>query len=473
MPRKAKTARKPYKRPKSRQVSSRALARVASMPAPPVPAHRPRTGFGRFIQGVGRILEPVASGVLGALGNRAITMIRGQGDYDISGIQHNALLGKMSPTIPQFSNGLNGSIEICHREYLTDILSTTDFKNLSFSINPALPSTFPWLSKIAANFEQYQIDGLIFEFKSGSSDALNSTNTALGYVVMATEYNSLAPVYQNKLEMENAIFAVSTKPSLSCIHAVECAPNQSPLNILYTRTGFENIGASDVRLYDLGKFNLATVGMQAIGANIGELFVSYKIKLFKSRFIPAGLTIPTFSLQFGDVDNARALLGSGVSQIVKINTLSLAFSQTFNAVTNLCSTIFTFPPGSAGSYIFNYQLTGEISTAPAIGGTRPFQSNPFNSLVNITERNIYPSNEGKFGLQSDARPYNANTTLGLQLPTSVSQFLTYSFNIVNNNLASSFTFQILQGALLELVKTTGIEPYNLGVCYITQVNSQL
>nr|QKV51215.1 putative capsid protein [Crucivirus sp.] len=475
MPRRPATAAaRPRRAYKAQMKTARRTNRVNRVIAQPERQARRRAAGNAFLSGVGRTIAPLAGSVINALGKRAMTMISGQGDYDISGITHNSLVGKISPTVPVFSSNTAGMIRVQHREYLTDILSTTDFNNLEFPINPALASTFPWLSKIAANFEQYQIHGLIFEFKSGSSDALNSTNTALGYVVMATEYNSLAPGYQNKLEMENALFACSTKPSLSTIHAVECAPTQSPLTVLYTRTGFENIGESDIRFYDLGKFNIATVGMQAIGANIGELFVSYDISLSKTRYIPPGLTIPTYSVQFGDVDNARALLGSNVSQVIKINTLNVNLAQTFNGATNICSSIFTLPPGSAGSYIFNYQLVGDLSTnAGGVSGTFPFQSNPFNSLVNITERNIYPSDEAKLGFNHDVRPYNANVVVSAQLPTSVSQFLTYSFTIVNNNLPASFTFSITNAALLQLVKTLGVSPFTLGVCYITQVNSQL
>nr|QKV51253.1 putative capsid protein [Crucivirus sp.] len=470
MPARAKTAR-PRRVYKQDMKSARRANRVARVVAQPQRAQARRNMGNEFLRGVGRTLAPVASSVLSSLGKRAMTMISGRGDYDISGITQNSLIGKMSPTVPQFTNGANGSVHITHREYLTDILSTTDFNRLSFPINPALPSTFPWLSKIAANFEQYQIDGLIFEFKSGSSDALNSTNTALGYVVMATEYNSLAQGYQNKLEMENAIFAVSTKPSLSCIHAIECAPNQSPLNILYTRTGFESISDSDKRLYDLGVFNLATVGMQAIGANIGELWVSYSVKMYKSRFLAPGLTIPTYSLQFGDVNNARALLGSVASQVVKINTLNVNVNQTFNATTNIISAIFTLPPGSAGSYVLNYELVGDLSNV--LLGTRPFQPNPFSSLVNVSERNIYPSNDAKIGLLDNSKPYNSNIIATLQTPGSVSCLLTYSFAVVNNNLSASFTFSIEQGTLSTIVRTTTTAPFVLGVCYITQVNAQL
>ena len=471
MPRRPATAApRPRRAYKQEMKAARRYNKVARVVAAPARQERRRAAGNAFLSGVGRTIAPLAGSVINALGKRAMTMISGQGDYDISGITHNSLVGKMSPTVPVFSSNTAGMVRVQHREYLTDILSTTDFQNLEFPINPALSSTFPWLSKIAQNFEQYQIHGLIFEFKSGSSDALNSTNTALGYVVMATEYNSLAPGYQNKLEMENALFACSTKPSLSTIHAVECAPLQSPLTVLYTRTGFENIGDSDIRFYDLGKFNIATVGMQAIGANIGELFVSYDISMSKSRFLAPGLTIPTYSTQFQDVNGARALLGQDATRIEKINTLGVSIAQTFVIVGSLISTIFTFPPGRAGNYIFNYHLTGDLSTA--LQNTQFFTSNPFNSLVNMTERNIYSSNESKFGLVANSRPYNSNITAA-QTPDSVSIMLTYSFSIVNNNLPASFTFSTNQGALALLVRNTVSTPFTLGECYISLVNAEL
>jgi len=469
MPRKPASAR-PRRVYKQEIKAARRYNRVQRVVNQPARAQARRDMGNEFLRGAGKLITPAAQSVVNALGRRAMTMISGQGDYDISGITHNSLIGKVSPTVPVFSSTTAGLVRVQHREYITDILSSTDFNLLEFPINPALPVTFPWLSRLAQNFEQYQIHGLIFEFKSGSSDALNSTNTALGYVICATEYNSLAPGYQNKLEMENALFACSTKPSLSTIHAVECAPNQSPLNILYTRTGFENIGASDIRFYDLGKFNLATIGMQAIGANIGELWVSYDISMMKTRFLEPGLTIPTYSLQFQDVNAARALLGQAVSQVVKINTLDVAISQTFNATTSTASTIFTIPPGNAGNYLLNYHLTGDLSIA--LGVTQFFSANPFNSLVNVTERNIYSSNDTKLGLVPNARPYNSNITAG-QSPNDVSAMLTYSFTIVNNNLPASFTFQATGSQLSLLVRQSTTSPFTLGECYITLVNSAL
>ena len=121
-------------------------------------------------------------------------------------------------------NSAHKSVIIRHREYLDDIVSSATpntFKLQNFYINPGDRITFPWLSQIADSFEHYRIRGMIFEFRSMSADALNSTNTALGQVIMATAYNSALPNFNNKYEMENYEFGVSTKPSCSLMHPIE------------------------------------------------------------------------------------------------------------------------------------------------------------------------------------------------------------------------------------------------------------
>ena len=145
----------------------------------------------------------------------------------------------------------------------------TSFSLQSFAVNPGQNATFPWLSTIAQNYDEYIIHGMIFEFKTLSSDALNSTNTALGSVILATEYNASAPAFSSKQQMENYEFAQSAKPSVSQIHAVECMKSQTPVRELFVRPGAQAAN-TDIRWYDIGNFQIATVGMQAANVLIGE-----------------------------------------------------------------------------------------------------------------------------------------------------------------------------------------------------------
>lgn len=215
--------------------------------------------------------------------------IRGFGDYKIS--NNTILQGGMSP--PMITNSVsNGGVIIRHREYIRDIQAATNFTNQVFPLNPGIQSSFPWLAQIAPAFEQYRFRGIVFEFKSTSADVVLSgaASTALGTVVMGTQYDVLDPPFTNKFEMQNWEFTTSNKPSHSFMHPVECAKSQTPLTMLYIRSADPPVN-SDKRLYDLGNFNIAVVGMQNVNdadpdtppGNIGELWVTYEVEFFKPK----------------------------------------------------------------------------------------------------------------------------------------------------------------------------------------------
>jgi hypothetical protein len=237
------------------------------------------------------------------VGSKLFKSITGLGSYHISGTPLS-----MGNGPPMFNGGR--APRVSHREYLGDILSTTDFTVREYRINPASIRTFPWLASMADRFEQYRLHGCVFEFKSTSADALNSTNTALGTVIGAAVYDSQRganygniadlPTFKSKLEMENYQFAVSTAPSRSAMFPIELARNQTPINELYLvsdETYEDASSVGDRRLNDIGTFVLATSGMQAIGSNIGELWVTYDVELLKPRIDPnSSKEVPTVHL---------------------------------------------------------------------------------------------------------------------------------------------------------------------------------
>lgn len=243
---------------------------------------------------IARTLGTLGGGALGGpmgakLGGDAaewVAKITGFGDYNIEG---NAL---MKEQVPLFMSSEDGVI-LTHKEYLTDVYGSTAFANQggqssstvpwSGLINPGNSILFPWLSTLAQSFEMYQFLGLIFEFKSTSSNALNSTNTALGVVIATTNYDVLDNNFTTKQQAEAYEFTCSCKPAESMIHPVECKPGRNVLERYYV-TGIEstNVLNGDPRIYYQGNFQLMTQGMQAV-ADIGELWVSYKIRLIRPK----------------------------------------------------------------------------------------------------------------------------------------------------------------------------------------------
>lgn len=246
---------------------------------------------------VGSIFGPAGSLVGGALGGLAQSLIHkvtGFGDYQLPsyGINANKLLETNDPPIVQ-NNGKEFIIR--HREYLGDIYSgiagstgnaaPSPFKIEEYNINPGLNRTFPWLANVAARFEEYSVEGMLFEFKSMYSDSAVQIGGSLGSVIMATSYNAAKTPFQSKIEMENYEFAMSSKPSVSMCHPIECAPSQSVLSEQYVRTDDNSISDQDIKFYDFGKFQIASQGIPCTGQaqSLGELWVTYQIKLLKPK----------------------------------------------------------------------------------------------------------------------------------------------------------------------------------------------
>lgn len=276
---------------------------------------KPLKGYGRYRREESNLASAGAElgRWLGRGADKVVKTLFGFGDYHV---EHNTLMsGGLSP--PEMVNSIsNGGFILRHREYICDIEATQAFTNQSFFINPALFESFPWLAAVASAFEEYEFRGLVYEFKSMSSDTLLSTsaNTALGTVVMATQYNSLNPPFVDKVTMENYEFANSNKPSCSFLHPVECKRSLTPVTHLYTRSGPPAVGG-DIRLYDLGEFQIATQGMQADGGVIGELWATFEIEFFKPKLQSDADRILSSRYHLNNVTNTNPLGGTAPTEV--------------------------------------------------------------------------------------------------------------------------------------------------------------
>lgn len=324
--------------------------------------------FGRQVGGyAGNLLaSPYGLGSVGGrIGSKLgsylhyIGKIFGSGDYVTSpmNVQSNSLL---SSQIPEFI-GAAGYTKIRHREYLGDVFSSSSantFKIDSYAINPGVSTTFPWLSQVCgASYQQYRTNGMCFEFRSTSSDALNSTNTALGSVVMATDYDSKDAVFATKQQMENTEFGVSCKPSQCMLHAIECAKNKTSVSEQYIRM-YDVPDGADIRLYDLGRFSIASTGCQGTSVNLGELWVSYDIDLIKPIEQPSGFSSPC--AYYGLSTTNTAPLGASGTQVVDVDQIGLTFTE------NRIQFPYNIPVGSKWAIQFIVQGDSTAITAPTV-----------------------------------------------------------------------------------------------------------
>lgn len=390
--------RKPRKavRGKARATPAKALRSAAMISAPKASSNYsyenpgPVGRIGRLAGGAlgGYLGGPVGATLGQGIGGLAhyVGKMFGSGDYVVANprpLVKNTIVN--SSQVPVFSSNKE-MIRIRHKECLGDIFTSSvanTFNIQSFQLNPGLPATFPWLSQVVgSNFQQYRFNGLAFHFRSMSADALNSTNTALGSVVMATEYDSLDEEFASKIEMENTDFGVSSKPSCDMMHGIECARNQTTISELYVRNEAAPSGG-DLRLYDLGRFSIATTGFQGTSVNIGELWVTYDISLLKPIMaVPADTAlVSVFTLN--SVTNSVTM---GASQTAVHDEIGLTFSSV--------KVQFPYNIQIGAIYHIQYKVTGSSVTVvlPTIttgNGMTDWTNYGFQFPANSTANTVY------------------------------------------------------------------------------------
>jgi len=342
MPPKRKQTRKATKANKNKQSSNRDLAEVTRLLRNLNTPKNQVTDLGRMLLSGGNTVSSMFG----------FPKIFGSGDYTMQNTCWNA-----SSQVP-IMHSANESVVIKHREYIADIsMAGAPFTLQTFNINPGLSASFPYLSAIASNFQQYRFKGLVFEFKTTSATALVSgTNTAMGSVMLAVQYRSDAPNFATKTQLLNEMWSVDTVPSTNVVLPVECAPAETVLTHQYIRTG--GVGTGDIKMFDLGLLSVATQGGQSGQNNIvGELWVSYDVELLKpqlsnstgGQFFAAQSTSPTSLAPLGGFVNGQ-YSGNTLSGITLTNT-TITFSNLLGPATYLVSVYwqgvgvtFTVPP---------------------------------------------------------------------------------------------------------------------------------
>ncbi len=298
---------------------------------------KPKTEVGQIASKAGRLLgSMVGQGDLGDLAASGLAKLFGYGDYEV---EENSLIkgaiGKSS-SIPVFERNGKRGIRVTEREYIGDVVAngtlvngSTIFSSNTYPINPALASTFPWLSTLAQQFDEWEPLGIVFEFVPLATEF--STAISLGTVIMATDYNVLDPAYTNKLAMEESDYACSTKPSNMMVHGIECKASERSTRVLYTRAGSVP-STGTLQLYDLGNFQIATQGMSQQGT-VGELWISYDIAFYKKQLYSSqlGYSIPVYQAQYTPTsltDLVTTVVSSAGNLTIK-NTIGFLTFPTF------------------------------------------------------------------------------------------------------------------------------------------------
>lgn len=389
-------------------------------------AVRGRGFYKGFGSDIGKLLGGAVGGLVGHrdMGAKVGSWLGGKGaemtGFGAYKVAHNSLVAQV-PTIANPRK--EGATQVRHREYIGQVMSSQDFKvQYALPINAAQPQTFPWLSQIAQNYTQYEVNGALFEFVSTSGDATGS-NTALGTVVMATNYDSVLPAFNNKQQMLNQEFSTDAKPSINCIHPIECASNQTTIPLLYTRTGAVPAN-TDQRLYDLGVFYLATQGNQLDGEgnpiSLGELWITYDVLLYKPLLGGAvggspSIDVAHFTLTNPAPGPTGAINAMLLGATPKVDSIGVNID-----VTDTSNATITLQAGNVGYFKFDFSYW-----------TNDYKSDYWNlvpsSFVNCEVVPIY------------------NSVAGYGSPTRAEQLFTSATNVTAQNITyfDSFVINIL------------------------------
>jgi len=309
--------------------------------------------FGRRLQrfGEGAFGAKLKSHAMAAIDKGAGMMLgggmyTGRGSYTDNSLIDTGL--GVAEEVPSFSDtgDETGAVVICRKEYVCDIYGpgspTTPlpFSIQAFSLNPGLEATFPWLSQIAQNYDEYSFIQLMFTFRSTTTDIGSSTNGQCGTVIMATNYNAAAPPFSEKVSMMEYDAAMSCKTTESMRHGVECDPMKlSGAEGKFVRNN-PVMSAQDLKTYDHGLFQIAVANspVEYAGESLGELWVSYKLECRKPKFY--------------------ASRGLGISQDIYVSgagteTISFPFGTQVALLSGQQNNIFTRLTVTSGSILLD------------------------------------------------------------------------------------------------------------------------
>lgn len=338
---------------------------------------RGKYSFGKFL----RSAEPIADRFL-KKGIPNILNATGRGMYTGLGMYHpttNSLISGSVHNEPHYHTlDEEGALCISNKEYVSEIYgnpSSTLFSNNGYSLNPGLESVFPWLSQLAMNYEEYEFQQVIFEYRSLVQD-VNSNNGQVGSIIMATNYNPNSKNFADKAVMQAYAHANSFKSTDNGVHGVECDPAKlsGPVG-RYVRTNPTLVG-EDLKSFDHAKFQIAIHNTPSSMANqaIGELWVTYKVVLRKPKLFSArGLGISRSLYVGGGGYTTSLVLGSQANLLRgQQNNIPTKVDLSSNTIS------ITFPAYFNGDLIIALAIEGSgftvglVSAAPVLSGQVSF-----------------------------------------------------------------------------------------------------
>ncbi len=255
----------------------------------------------------------------------------------------------------------NGDCIIQHREFFADVPGSVGTAVTGYPINPGLNTPFPWLSRIAANYESYKF----LDLKILYSTEAGATST--GTVCIGIDYDPLAGLPTTKSQLMSYRGSVRNSPWCPMAH-VSIPEDLSKRSSYFVRQG-ALAPADDPALYDVGQLIILTRG-QADTAFVGELYLEYTVRLMTPQSNSLGGGNAVWGTYTTPSNSQLAVYSAGNLPATVVN------SGTTTAVAT-----FTFTQGWTG--FISFALAGTGVTGSALAGTG-LDAATWNSCSNAT-----------------------------------------------------------------------------------------
>jgi len=245
-------------------------------------------------------------------------------------------------------------------EQIQLVSGTVAFAQITFAANPGNATLFPFLSRVAQNYERYEFEDLCFEYRPSAS--VFATVGAQGFVgVSATDdalqappsSQQIAEVYLHSPIVETA------KPTSLCLKKQFMESSTKQLH--FVRPNGLIPGGGDPHLYDAAQFFFWTSG-QANTNQIGEIRVTGKCLLCNPVLETSTNPAPQFQVGSFQQPNTTTNLATTVSTILPLATVGA---------------IGLVIPNNAGTFtppVGNYLITAMVNFL-ASGNVTQFNAN--------------------------------------------------------------------------------------------------
>jgi len=195
---------------------------------------------------------------------------------------------------------------IKHRELVGNVVGNTTFGVSSYSLNPGLVTSFPWLSTVASSFEQYSFKSLRYHFVT------RCATSYVGSVLLAPEYDALDAAPSTEIlasMMDGACEDVPWRDQYISFDPQGMYP-LGPRKFI--RAG--SLSNVDLKTYDAGQLFVCLAGC-ADTSTVGKLWVEYDVELHIPQNPNAPASVGIGSLALATLHAAQTISNNTATKV--------------------------------------------------------------------------------------------------------------------------------------------------------------